>query len=172
MHAWSVLVYPFPFPFPLNHVLKIGFTDLDHDLCGSCYNLPESDPVKLEKSKHSRPCVMKCTLLISPGGRQWLGLEGKLILEEEKHAASTRERLGASTASESTSNPGPQNGEEDGTGNEIPNDSRRPESEPTRKERTCGRCSDSISFDTTYYKCLGHLCRGALKAERCTAFQS
>jgi hypothetical protein len=162
------------FPLPrLNHALKIGFTDLDHDLCGSCYNLPESDPVKLEKNKHSRPCFMKLTLLISPGRRQWLGLEGKLILEEEKHAASIRARLGASPTSESTSNPGPQNGEEDSTTNENPNDSQPPESEPTRNlERTCGRCSDSISFDTTYYKCLGHLCRGALKAERCTTFQS
>jgi len=34
-----------------------------------------------------------------------------------------------------------------------------------RKERTCGRCSDSISFDSTYYKCLGHLCRGAFNDE-------
>ena len=144
-------------------------TDLDHDLCGSCYNLPELDPVKLEKSKHFRPCVMKLTLLMSPGRRQWLGLEGKLILEEENHAASTWRRREASAASESMSNPGPQNGDGDGTGNKIPNDSRPPESEPTRKERICGRCSDSISFDSTYYKCLGHICRGALKAERCRA---
>jgi hypothetical protein len=215
---------------------------------------------------------MKVTLLMSPGRRQWLGLEGKLVLEEEKHAARTLERRGASTASKSTSNAGPQHGEEDSTagestsntgpqhgedstvrestsdagpqhgeedstdrestsdteedstakkstsdpelqpgeedstarestsepgpqhgeeasaatgltsdpgpqhgeevsaGNEIPNDSRPPVSEPTRKERTCGRCSDAISFDSTYYKCLGHLCRGALNSELCPTF--
>jgi len=218
---------------------------------------------------------MKVTLLMSPGRRQWLGLEGKLVLEEEKHTARTWERRGASTASkstsdagpqhgeedstsrESTSDPGPQHGEEDNTaskstsdpgpqhgeedsaasksistsdpgpqhgeeestvrestsepeedstarestsepgpqhgeednaasgltsdprpqhgkevstGNEIPIASRPPESEPTRKERTCGRCSEAISFDSTYYKCLGHLCRGALNSEMCPTF--
>ena len=226
--------------------------------------------MKLEQSKHFRPCVMKVTLLMSPGRRQWLGLEGKLIPEEEKHAARTWKRGGASTAIKSMSDPGPQHGEEDSavrestlepeedssarkstsdaelqhgeqdsttkeskskpepeedsitrkstsdpepqhggedsaarestsepgpqhgeedsaasrstsdprpqhgeevsTGNGIPIDSRPPVSEPTRKERTCGRCSDAISFDSTYYKCLGHLCRGALNSEMCSTF--
>jgi hypothetical protein len=140
---------------------------MDHDLCESCYNLPESDPVKLEKSKHSCPCVMKGTLLMSPGRRQWLGLEGKIVLEEEKHAARTLERRGASTASRPTSDAGSQHGEEVSTGNGISIDS---EYEPIRKQRTCGRCSDAISFDSTYYKCLGHLCRGALNSEICPTF--
>jgi len=99
-------------------------TELDHDLCGSCYNLPASDPVKIEKSKHSRPCVVKATLLMSAGRRQWLGLEGKLTLEEESHAANTRDRRGAgreedSTASKSTSTAGPQNGAEGSTASEL-----------------------------------------------------
>jgi hypothetical protein len=267
--------------------------------------------VKLENSKHSHPCVLKVTLLMSPGRRQWLGLEGKLVLEEEKHAARTWERREASTANKptsdagpqrgeedstaresisnpgsqhgeedstaskstldpdsqhggedstaskltpnpepqhgeedstamestsepgnqheeedstagesmsnpgpqheeedstarkSTSDPGPQHGEEDSTAKESTSDPGNPrdeedstarkstsesgpehgeedstrdeisidsESEPIRKQRACGRCSDAISFHSTYYKCLGHLCRGALNSEMCPTF--
>ena len=261
--------------------------------------------MKLERSKHSRPCVMKVTLLMSPERRQWLGLEGKLVLEEENHAARTWERRRGgtaskptsdagpqhgeedsttresmsdpgsqhgeedsiankstsdpgpqedgtarkstsdpepqhgeedstarestleqenqheeedSTASTSTSDPGPQHEEEDGTASKSTSDlgpqhgeeentarestsepenphkeevsttresksepgpghgeegstgDQISESEPPRKERACGRCTDAISFDSTYYKCLGHLCRGALNSEMCPTF--
>jgi len=150
--------------------MNLETTDLDHDLCGSCYNLPESDPVKVEKRKHTRPCVMKATLLMPNGRRQWLGLEGKLALEEERHASSTQERREPTTVSESNLSPDPQGDSSDSEisdasqspdASQFLDISQSPDSEPIRKERICGRCSESISFDSTYYKCLGHSCHGA-----------
>ena len=30
---------------------------------------------------------------------------------------------------------------------------------------TCGRCSEGIDLDSTFYRCVGHLCRGAFKRQ-------
>jgi len=136
--------------------------------------------------------VIKWTLNSHSGQRQWTECEAKAVLEdlrtdegeseEEGEEGESEEEgegeeegraiaAGPPVAADETMENLNQDAEETETANRtkdkddsVDGGKNLPVQDPVALLRsyTCGRCSGSIDLDSTFYRCVGHSCRGAL----------
>ena len=120
------------------------------DICASCYTNKDPSALEIEDHKLDHPLV-KWTLNSPTGQRRWTESEAKAVLEDLRTDVQVEDQAGDTDEDDDD---GDEQEEEEG-GNEE-------EGRAMPRSYTCGRCSGSIDLDSTFYRCVGHSCRGAL----------